>query len=230
MADLSELVYLTENGEKIPVTELVKTSNIQEAKTGWFKQDDIYVRHMGLSYLPNDVSIAATRALAHADGIGSFEATISNRPDETNSVETAQLATEMSMMNEKLKNKKIAEKARAKILSNLADKATEQMSESTVKASILFSIEAKSKNELERYTTEIKEKADELGVGVAKLKESPEAKIIAMTEGLPIPKEVKEEYCITIDAATVAIMTMREPPQELLDELYEEPKNPIYLW
>lgn len=229
MSDVSDLIILTENGEKVPATELIKTSNIQEAKAGWFKQDDIYVRHMGLSYLPNDVSIAATRALAHADGIGLFNATISNRPDGTSSAETAQLASEMSMMNEKMKKKKIAEKARAKILSSLADKATEQMSESTLKCSILFSVEAVSKKELERYTTEIKEKADELGVGVAKLKESPEAKIVAMAEGLPVPEEVKEEYCITVDAATAAITAMREPPQELVDELYEESIDPIYL-
>lgn len=222
MTDLSEPVCVTENDEEFDPTESVKTSNIQEVKAGWFKQDDVYVRHMALSYLPNDVSIAATRVLAHADAIGLFALTISNRPDETSGDETAQLAAEMSMMNQKLKKKKIAEKARAKILSNLADKVTEQMSEPTVKGSVLFAIEAGSKKELERYTTEIKEKSDKIGVKVAELKASPEAKIVAMAEGRRMPKEVKEEYCITIDAATAAIIRMRDPPQELLDELYEK--------
>jgi len=64
---------------------------------------------------------------------------------------------------------------------------------------------------------------------VAALEESPENKIIAMDPEIPTPRKIVEEYCITVDAATAAMMQMLEVPQELLDELYEDDRDPIYL-
>jgi hypothetical protein len=229
MVDVSNQIYVTGDGEEIPVTELAETGNIQEKHPDWFKQDDICKRHMCLSYLPNDVSPADIRALAHADGVERFETTMSNRSDGTDSAQTTLLAAQMSAQRHMMEDSKVDEKARAKILSDLADEIAKQVGEITVQASVLFLIAADSNAKLEKYTTDIREKANDIGVDVATIEASPENKIIAMNPKLPTPKEIIEDYCISVDAATAAMMQMIEPPKELLDELYEENKDPIYL-
>lgn len=229
MTDLSEAAYVTEGGEEVPVTELVETSNIQEVQADWFKQDGIYKRHMCLSYLPNDVSMADLRALAHADGFGGLDVSISNHSDGADTIQTELLAAQMSALGDIMGESKTSEKARAKTLSDLADETTKQVSEISVEASVLFLVEAESKTKLDEYTTNIRDKANEIGAEIAAIEESPVNKIITMDPEIPVQGDFVEEYCITVDAAIVAMMQMLEVPQELLDELYEDPQDAIYL-
>lgn len=229
MTDLSEAVYVTEDGEEVPIAERAETGNIQEVHTDWFKQNDIYKRHMSLSYLPNDVSIADLRALTHADGFGALDVTISNHSDGADTVQTALLAAQMSALGDVMRESKTSEKARTETLSDLADETAKQVDDISVDASVLFLIEAECKNKLDEYTSDIRDKANEIGAEMAAIEESPENKIITMDPEIPVRGDFVEEYCITVDAATAMMMQMLKPPQELLNELYEDPGDTIYL-
>lgn len=229
MSNQSEAMYVQPNGETVPVSELVYTDNIEETGTDWFLQDGIYKRHMSLSYLPNDVSVADLRALAHADSVEKYSSTISNRPNETHSEQTSFLAAKKSTLMQFLKNSKIYKLARSKIVSNLADEATEKSHENTLKASIFFRIEASSKEDLDTHTESIKKKAKEIGAEVISVEESPERAITAM-EPFGRSSDIGDEYCITIDAAEYAMIQSLEVPQELLDDLYDDNRDPIYLF
>jgi len=228
MSNQSEPMYVQPNGETIPVSELVYTDNIEKTGTDWFVQDGIYKRHMSLSYLPNDVSVADLRALAHADGVEKYSSTISNRPNETHSEQTSLLAAKKSTLIQFLKNSKIYKLARSKIVSNLADEATERSHENTLNASIFFRIEADSKVDLDTYTENVKQKAKEIGAEVISVEESPEIAISAMDPFGRPSNEIGDEYCITIDAAEFAMIKSLEVPQELLDDLYDDDREPIY--
>lgn len=229
MTDLSEAVCVTESGREIPITELAETSNIQEVQTDWFKQNDIYKRHMCLSYLPNDVSIADLRALAHADGFGGLNVEISNRSDGADAVQAALVTAQMSALEHMMGESKTSKKARAKTLSDLADETTKQVGDISVEASVLFLIEAESKKKLDEYTTNIRKQANEIGAEVATVEAPPEKKIMALDPTIPVQGDFMEKYCITVDAATAAIMQILEPPEELLNDLHEDPEDAIYM-
>lgn len=229
MEDPFEVVYEAEPGEEIPIGEVADIDNIQDRHADWFKQNDLYKRHMCLSYLPNDVSMADLRALVHAEGVEEFSASISNYPNDGDIEQPTLLAAQKSIQKHMLEESKVSKKERSDIVSDLADETTQKVEDITVRASIIFQIEAESKEQLEDNTKNVKQKAEKIGAEVAALEESPEEKIIAMNPKLPINKKIIEEYCITVDAATAAMIQMFQIPQELLDDLYKETKDPIYI-
>jgi len=230
MPNKSESMYVQPNGETIPVSELLYTDNIQEVGIDWFKQDGIYKRHMCLSYLPNHISVADLRALAHADSVEEYSKTFSNQPDETDNEQTSLLAAKKSVLVEYLEESKIYKKARNKIISNLAVSTTANSDENTLKASIFFRIGADSKKKLEADTESIKQNAKQIGAEVISVEEPPEVAISAMSRFGISANEIGDEYCITVDAAQFAIIQSLEVPQELLEELYDDPEEAIYLF
>lgn len=229
MTRQSESVYVQPDGEKIPFTELVNTENIQETGTDWFKQNGVYKRHMCLSYLPNNISVADLRALAHAEGVEKYSSNLSYRNDENKDKQSSLLAAKISTLVQFVEESKIYKIARSKIISDLADEATEKSHEPTFKASIFFRIESDSKENLDNYTESIKEKAKQIGAEVISVKEPPEEVIIAM-KPFGMPNEIGDEYCISVDAAEWAIIQSLKIPQDLLDELYEDDRNPVYMF
>jgi len=230
MGDLDGYKYVLPNGETVPVADLLNTSNIQDIGIDWYKQDDVYKRCMCLSHLPNDVSVADLRALAHAEGIDRYSSIIANRPEDSKSDQTSLLSAQISTLINVLEQSSIFRKARNKILSKQADDTTEKISEHTLRASILFRLEADSKVKLDDYTENVSTIANEIGVEVIPVEESPEVLISAMEPFGAHSGEIGNEYCITVDAAKFAMLQSLSVPQELLDELYDDDKNPIYIY
>jgi len=230
MIDLEEYKYVQPNGEIVPVADLINTSNIQEIGIDWYKQDDVYKRCMCLSHLPNNVSVADLRALAHAEGIDRYTSTISNRPEDSKCDQTSFLSTQISSMLNVLDQSRIFKKARNKILSDQTDDTTEKINEHTLRASILFRLKAGSKIKLDDYTENVSTIANEIGAEIIPVEESPELLISAMEPFGTRSGDIGNEYCITVDAAIYAMLQSLNHPQDLLDKLYGGNKNPIYIY
>lgn len=218
-----------DNGESYPVTELVDTDNIQETGIDWFRQDDIYKRHMGLSYLPNDVPISDLRALVHAKQTEEFWVSMHNKNDEIGTDQTSLLAAKKSSLKKILDKSKIYKMARNKIISNQADETTRSIQESTVEASILFRIEAETKNNLDSYTEDIIQRSQQIGAEVSAVEARPEMVKCAMNPAIPV-WEIEDQFCISVDAATFAALQTPKVPRELIKELFDEdPDDHIYI-
>lgn len=229
MSDWPESMYVPPDGEPIPVTELLHTENIQETGTDWFRQDGIYKRHMALEYLPNDISVADLRALVHVEGVKSFQSTTVPQPHKNDTTPASTTATRGSMIFNILEESKIFRKARQKILKQLADDTTEETNKNTVRVSILFRIEAESKEELYDLTRNVEEKANELGAEVTPVQEPPEIAIRAMQPPGDLIGELGEKYSITVDAAIYAAMQFPVPPEEQLEKLSGEQESGFYI-
>lgn len=230
MEEYEEAIYYPAEGDPTPVTELLNTDNIQETGINWFQQDNIYKRCMGLSYLPNDVSVSDLRALVHAEEVEKFCVDLSSVSDDVGTEQTSLLAAQKSTLRKILEKSKIYKIARNKIISTQIDETTQSIQEPTIKASILLRIEAETKDDLDSYTEDIIEKSRQIGAEVTAVEARPEVVKSAMNPvGRPIG-DIGDQFCITIDAATFAALQTPKVPRELIEELFDEnPDQHFYI-
>jgi hypothetical protein len=230
MDEYEEPMYYPNDGDPFPATEFLDTENIQETGIDWFRQNDVYKRYMGLSYLPNNVSVSALRALVHAKEVKEFCVNLSTVSDDVEADQTSLLAAKMSTLRKMLERSKIYKIARSKIISTQADEITRDIQEPTVDASILFRIEAETKDDLDTNTENIIEKSRQIGAEVTAVEAQPEVVKSAMNPvGIPV-NDIGDQFCITIDAATFAALQTPTVPRELIKELFDEdPDQHIYI-
>jgi len=225
----SQVIYVTDNGDLLPINKLLPTENIQQRGDDWFEQNDVYKRHMALAYLPNDVSIADLRALVHAEGVENYSSTFIGQSDGSDTTQSSTTAAENSIVSQFLEKSETLKKARRKIVTRLADSTTEKVDEDTVRVSVLLLIEAESKEQLEKYTKNIEQKASQIGAEVESVQERAEVAMRAMHPLGGLSGELGEKYSVSIDAAIFAAMQFPNPPNALLEEIFDHNKDAIYL-
>lgn len=230
MDDFDEPVYHPADGDPISTTEFLNTENIQKVGVDWFQQNDIYKRHMGLSYLPNNVSASDLRALVHAEEVKEICIELSSASDDIKTEQTSLLASKKSTLTRILEKSNIYKIARNKIISSQADETTRSIHNPTVDASILLRVEADTKNDLNSHTEKIINKSQEIGAEVTAVEARPEIIKSAMhPAGIPVG-DIGDQFCITIDAATFAAIQTQKVPRELIKELFDEdPDEHIYI-
>lgn len=226
----SQAINVTDHGESLTINKILPTENIQQRGDDWFKQNNVYKRHMALAHLPNDVSIADLRALVHAEGVEGYNSTVVGQPDGSDTTQSSTAAAQNSIVSQLLEESKILKKARRKIVKRLADSTTEKVDEDTVRVSALLLIEAESKEQLEEYTDNIEQKANQIGAEVTSVQERAEVAIRAMHPLGDLTGELGEKYWITVDAAIFAAMQFPSPPNALLEEICDDEKDAIYLF
>ena len=226
----SQAIYVTDRGELLPINKILPTENIQERGDDWFKQNDVYKRHMALAHLPNDVSVADLRALVYASGVESYNTTVVGQPDGSDTTQSSTAAAQNSIVSQLLEESEILKRARREIVKRLADSTTEKVDEDTVRASALLLIEAESKEQIEGYTDDIEQKASQIGAEVTSVQERAEVGIRAMHPLSDLTGELGEKYWITVDAAIFAAMQFPSPPNALLEEICDDEKDSIYLF
>lgn len=231
MDDPEEIIYHPADGEPFPATEFLNTDNIQETGIDWFQQNGVYKRYMGLSYLPNNTPVSDLRALVHAEEVEEYKTQFSSLGDEVGTDHTSSLAAKKSNLVNLLENSKIYRIARNKIISTQSDETTRRIQNPTVNTTLLFRIEAVTKNHLESHTENIIKISKEIGAEVSPVEASPKFVKSAMAPiGIRV-EDIGDQFCISVDAATYASLQMLQEPRELIEELYDEdPDNHHYVF